>query len=175
MLNKFVKNMKFFEIFKLQQIMRLGQSTDPIVNRQIQQYSLWLLDVGDGKLGQDVYGVSDIEIPNDILLVDTNDPLASIVAATYNNFLSSMHLHSYFMYRAILALIIQVVTDIYEYMCALLPGEEFEFLSCYTICMSTNDLDTDENLYSTEFFNTISCSGLPRHNCSLKLVLSYSY
>ena len=73
------------------------------------------------------------------------------------------------MERAILAPTIQMVNIVNEYMCDLLPGEEFEFLSYDTICKSTDDADNVENLYSTKFLNTISCSGLPPHKLILKV------
>ncbi|XP_028778054.1 uncharacterized protein LOC114734600 [Neltuma alba] len=48
-------------------------------------------------------------------------------------------------------------------------GETFEFLSCDTVCRSDEDIDSFNNLYTTEFLNTISCSGLPPHKLILKV------
>ena len=54
-------------------------------------------------------------------------------------------------------------------MCSLLHGEDVEYLSCDSICNSTADNDISESLYTTEFLNSISCSGLPPHKLSLKV------
>ncbi|KAI9103507.1 hypothetical protein K1719_023130 [Acacia pycnantha] len=71
--------------------------------------------------------------------------------------------------RAILAPTIEMINCINEHMCSMLPGEAFEFLSCDSICKSSEDTDVFDNMYTTEFLNTISCSGLPPHKLTLKV------
>ncbi|KAI9123500.1 hypothetical protein K1719_004800 [Acacia pycnantha] len=71
--------------------------------------------------------------------------------------------------RAILAPTIEMVNCINDHMCSMLPGETYEFLSCDSICESSEDSDTFDNLYTTEFLNTISCSGMPPHKLTLKV------
>ncbi|KAK4256612.1 hypothetical protein QN277_006315 [Acacia crassicarpa] len=44
-----------------------------------------------------------------------------------------------------------------------------EYYSCDTICKSSQDCDGFEDLYTTEFLNTIICSGLPLHVLILKV------
>ncbi|KAI9112509.1 hypothetical protein K1719_016432 [Acacia pycnantha] len=54
-------------------------------------------------------------------------------------------------------------------MCDMLPGEPYEFLSCDSVCKSSEDSDSFDNLYTIEFLNTISCSGMPPHKLTLKV------
>ena len=61
------------------------------------------------------------------------------------------------------------MNQINEYMCSLLPGQLMEYYSCDTICKSSQDVDGFEDLYTTEFLNTIICSGLPLHVLILKV------
>ena len=156
------------EVFTLHQNMRIEKSKDPVQNSHIDEFSQWLLQVGDGKLGVDIDGVADIDLPTNILVPTSEDPLSTIVAFTYDNFFENIDSQSYFVDRSILAPTIQSVNEINDHMCGLLPGEEHEFLSCDSICKSTDDPNIAENLYTTEFLNSITCSGLPPHRLLLK-------
>ena len=83
--------------------------------------------------------------------------------------ISNYTTNTYFNDRAILAPTIQMVAQINDHMCGLLPGELHEFLSCDSVCKASTTSDTIENLYTTEFLNTISASGLPPHKLLIKV------
>ena len=44
-----------------------------------------------------------------------------------------------------------------------------EYLSCDSICRSSSESDMTDSLYTIEFLNSISCSGLPLHRFTLKV------
>ncbi|KAI9126293.1 hypothetical protein K1719_002714 [Acacia pycnantha] len=62
-----------------------------------------------------------------------------------------------------------MTNSINEHMCDMLPGEPYEFLSCDSVCKSSEDSDSFDNLYTIEFLNTISCSGMPPYKLTLKV------
>ncbi|KAF7826980.1 ATP-dependent DNA helicase PIF1-like [Senna tora] len=68
--------------------------------------------------------------------------------------------HDYFRGRAILSPTIDDVAKVNDFMLSLFPGEERTYLSLDTMC---NQQPTSEiaEVYTTEFLNTISGSGLP--------------
>ncbi|KAI9083877.1 hypothetical protein K1719_034135 [Acacia pycnantha] len=132
-------------------------------------FSRWLLDVGDGKIGDSHDGVEEIEIPGDLLISGYQDPIRAIVESTYINLLENLNSNEYFNDRAILAPTIEMTNSINEHMCDMLLGEPYEFLSCDSVCKSSEDSDSFDNLYTIEFLNTISCSGMPPHKLTLKV------
>ncbi|KAF7841731.1 uncharacterized protein G2W53_004029 [Senna tora] len=70
--------------------------------------------------------------------------------------------------RAILAPTLDDVATINNYMLSLLPGEEVIYLSFDSICIQNNHSQVGQ-VYTTEFLNTISGSGLPYHQLKLKV------
>lgn len=86
----------------------------------------WLLDVSDGHLGDSINGVADIKIPNKELIANYHNPLNAIVQATSEDLLDN----EYFNGRAILAPTIEMLAKINDHICPMLPGEQYELLSC---------------------------------------------
>ena len=77
--------------------------------------------------------------------------------------------NEYFNERALIAPTIEVVNKLNEHVLSLLPGEAKTYFSCDSICKSTADDECIDSLYTTEFLNTISCSGMPPHKLSVKI------
>lgn len=103
-------------------------------------------------------------------MVDSSsEPIKVIVDAIYHDLFANLMNAKYFTDRAILAPKIELVEEINNYMCSLLPGEPIDYLSCDSICKSSTESGLDESLYTTEFLNSISCSGLPQHKLTLKV------
>ena len=42
---------------------------------ELRTFSEWILNIGDGKMGEVNDGIVDFHIPDDILIRDSNDPL----------------------------------------------------------------------------------------------------
>ena len=73
--------------------------------------------------------VADIEIPNDLLMLESNSPLLSIVEFTYPNLLDNMQNFKFFQDRALLAPTFEVVEMVNKFILSQIPGEEKEYLS----------------------------------------------
>lgn len=156
-------------IFHLTKNMRLsaGGSFEEI--QKLEWFTRWLLDVGDGKLGLIQDGAADIEIPDYLLVPDGDNPMLAMVESIYSNLLNNLSNNAYFNDRAILAPTLEMVSQLNLYMCSLIPTEEYEFLSCDSVCKSSEDIDSADDLYTPEFLNTIESSGLPPHRLIVKV------
>ncbi|KAL6514700.1 hypothetical protein OROGR_020279 [Orobanche gracilis] len=156
------------EVLQLTRNMRLQGGSSPSEVEEIKNFAEWLLEVGNGTLGGEYDGEADIKLPDDIIIKDAKNPIASIVESTYPSILQNMSDPKFFQERAILAPTNEMVEKINEYILSLMPGEEVEYLSSDCISME-GEVNEHEHIYSTEFLNTVRCSGLPNHSLKLKV------
>ncbi|XP_035841022.1 uncharacterized protein LOC118488056 [Helianthus annuus] len=70
---------------------------------EINDFAKWLLEIGEGNLGDGNDGDSTIEIPNDLLITDSTDPIQSLIDFVYPSVLDRFKDRDYFSERAILA------------------------------------------------------------------------
>ncbi len=70
-----------------------------------------------------------IDIPEDILLENVQDPIASIVHSTYPNLIGEVSDGSFFYDRAVLAPTNEIVGRVNDYAMSLIHGEEKVYLS----------------------------------------------
>ncbi|XP_012839282.1 PREDICTED: uncharacterized protein LOC105959688 [Erythranthe guttata] len=127
-----------------------------------------ILSIGDGTIGDPNEGVVSIEIPDDLLIKESADPLASIVNETYPSFLENMDDISYLQHRAILAPTNEIVDVVNDYMLSLVPKEMKTYLSFDSTCSANRSIDRPDDIHTPEFLNTVNSSGLPNHELKLK-------
>ncbi|EOA22101.1 hypothetical protein CARUB_v10002651mg [Capsella rubella] len=131
------------------------------------KFSKWLLDIGDGKINEPNDGEVEIEIPEDLLITASEDPIHAIVHEIYGKSFAKENDPRFFKRRAILSPRNEDVDKINQYMLSQLPGEEWCYLSSDSI--ETSDTSVfDDMVYSQEFLNSINVSGLPKHELTLK-------
>jgi ATP-dependent DNA helicase PIF1 len=111
------------QVLTLTQNMRLKQGSNAQDNKEIEEFSNWLLSVGEGKISEPNDGYADIPIPEDMLILEFNDPVLAIVESTYPNFLDNYKSYDYLKNRAILASTIEVVDQINDFVLDLMPGK----------------------------------------------------
>lgn len=92
-----------------------------------------------------------------------------MVKVIYDKLADNLSSNVYFNERAILAPTLDVVNKINDHVISLLPGHVVTYQSADSICKTTDDNDSFDELYTTEFLNTINCSGMPPHILSLKV------
>jgi ATP-dependent DNA helicase PIF1 len=156
-------------VLKLTKNMRLQLSDDPTENERVALFAKWVLDIGDGKVGEIEDGESIVEIPPDLLVQNVSNPIGDIVNAIYPDLLKNMFIPNFFQDRAILAPTLEVVEKINSYVLSLIPTDFKEYLSCDTISKCDKDSFIDQRWITTEFLNDIECSGLPNHRLILKV------
>ena len=67
--------------------MCLQNSSENTSSSYLRAFFKWLLDIGDGILGEPNDGYAEITIPDEFLINDYNNPLEEIVNRTYPNLL----------------------------------------------------------------------------------------
>ncbi|XP_071713678.1 uncharacterized protein [Rutidosis leptorrhynchoides] len=95
-----------------------------------------LCDIGNGNVCESEDGVFDIEIPQDLLITDADDPIGSIISTIYPEYLLNLGNLEYYQQRAILAPTNEVVNIINDKMMESLEGEERSYLCSDSICPS---------------------------------------
>lgn len=156
-------------VLHLNKNMRLTRNTSSVEQEKIQRFSEWLLSVGNGDGVSGADGQIKLSIPPHLLVPSQPNPIHSVVAVIYADILANIDSNAYFNERAILAPTLDVVNRINEHVLSLLPGESVKYLSADSVCKSTEDQDCFEELYTTEFLNTLNCSGMPTHMLELKV------
>ncbi|XP_019434840.1 PREDICTED: ATP-dependent DNA helicase PIF1-like [Lupinus angustifolius] len=111
----------------------------------IKQFSEWILKMGNGKLSEPNDGSAEIDIPEELLIVDYDNPIDAIVSRTYPN-LQEHYKDEQF-----------------------LQCDEKEYLSSDEVVMSDANDNEAFNILTPEFLNSFSTSGLPNQVIKLKV------
>jgi ATP-dependent DNA helicase PIF1 len=162
----------FCEVLKLSKNMRLhsGASSTDIEERRL--FSEWVSGIGDGEI-EDISDIDlELDIPSDLLIPNSGDPLASIVESTYPQLLQNMNDITYFQNRAILAPKNSIVITINDNLLDLISSEEKTYLSYDTPNARNVDGDAVDDVHTPEFLNTISVLGFINHKLRLKVGVS---
>ncbi|CAI8613703.1 unnamed protein product [Vicia faba] len=107
---------KFQDLFKSLRALNSSNA------QEIESFSKWILDVGDGKISEPNDEYAEITIPPEFLLTDFVDPIEKIVTSTYPNLLENFTNLDFLQSRAILASTIEIVDEINDYITNLLSG-----------------------------------------------------
>ncbi|KNA12716.1 hypothetical protein SOVF_123400, partial [Spinacia oleracea] len=138
----------------------------------MQAFSKWVLDVGDGKIPTTAKNGEDegswIQIPTDLLVKDHEDNKVALVEEIYPDLLHNYRDIKYLAERAILAPKNEYVDEINNYVLSMIPGVEGVYKSADRVSPLTNRSSVDEDLYPTEFLNTLQFPGIPNHEIRLK-------
>ncbi|CAH1428835.1 unnamed protein product [Lactuca virosa] len=158
------------KVYRLTKNMRLTVGRDQPDIEKIRDFANWLLDIGEGKRGGPNDGETIIDIPNDILINDPDDPIGSLIEFVYPSILEKYNSTNYLQERAILAPKNEVVQEINDRLLNKFPGDEVEYLSSDSLCQSEFVHDQfDANLYSPDVLNGLKVSGLLNHMLVLKI------
>ena len=110
-----------------------------------------------------------VDIPNNIFINVSDDPIKTIIESTYPNILENINDLNYFQERAILAPTLLNVDIVNEYMLSMISRKERIYLSSNSVCRADANIDSMDDLYTTEYLNSIRMSGLPNHVLKLKV------
>ncbi|XP_057739669.1 uncharacterized protein LOC130956667 [Arachis stenosperma] len=131
----------FCKVLKLHTNMRLLMSSSDQDEGEIKIFANWILDVGNENIGSIVGDESKVEIPDDLLITTTDDPLSHLVDFAYPNLLQNMSDYRYFQSRAILAPTLKSVEKVNNFVLTIFPGMEKEYLSSNTTCQADENED----------------------------------
>ncbi|XP_076957574.1 ATP-dependent DNA helicase PIF1-like [Bidens hawaiensis] len=138
---------------------------------QTNQFAKWLLDIGEGNVGGSNDGEATIDIPHDLLINDSYDPIQSLIDFVYPSILQNIKNIEFFRERAILAPTNEDVQDINDRLISLFPRDEKVYLGSDSICPTEDFVDPlQANIYSPDVLNGLKISGLPNHRLVLKVI-----
>ena len=163
-------------VLKLTVNMRLEVGSEKSDLNEIKEFAEWILNVGNGTIGEPNDGEGSIEIPKDILIDESSDVVASIISFTYANLKENLSNPTYFQDRAILAPTHEVVDLVNDRLLEMMPGHETIYMSSDSICESAEISEENAALFSPDFLNSLKFSGIANHKFSLKhMFLSLIY
>lgn len=136
-------------IFHLTINMRLTTSQSNVDKEKIGMFSRWLLSIGDGCGETGFSGQHTISIPADLLVPTSDNPIHSVVEVIYDDLANNLMSNVYFNERVILAPTLEIVNKINEHVISLLLGDAVTYHSADSICRTTDDNDSFDELYTT--------------------------
>ena len=140
----------YCHVFKLQQNVRLMQNNmSEIQESSIQDFSEWILKIGNGDLGEGD-GDNNITIPHDLIIQPTQNPLEDIINNTYPDLNAQYMDASYIQEKAILGPTNEVVEKLNDYIISSINGIEHEYLSSDSICKVSLNVADQDILYPIE-------------------------
>ncbi|XP_022025052.1 uncharacterized protein LOC110925406 [Helianthus annuus] len=160
---------KHCKVLKLTENMRLKVGNQPSNLQETKDFAEWILKLGDGLLGDQNDGEAEIEIPDDLLIKDEVNPIASLISFAYSEMDKFLGDLNYFQQRAILAPTNEVVDSINTQLLDSMPGEEKVYLSSDTLCESEQQSELNMALVPPDVLNNLRLSGLPNHKLVLKV------
>ncbi|KAF1883632.1 hypothetical protein Lal_00012546 [Lupinus albus] len=152
-------------------------SRSNIINATINSSYIWdncqvltlTKNMRDGKLSEPNDDYALIEISEQFLITNYDDPIHSIVKITYPNLVDEYMNEKFIQCRPILASTIEKFDEINDYVISLISGDEREYLSSDSIDRSeSNDNEALQGL-TPEFINSLRTSGSPNHKIKLKI------
>jgi len=110
-----------------------------------------------------------VEIPEDLLISDTTNPLMLLIDFVYPDLNDNLGDPLFFQERGILAPTLDLVEHVNEYMMSMIPGEEKEYLSSDYVCRSGENSDVQSEWFTMESLNGIKSSGIPNHRLEIRV------
>ena len=163
-----------FEIIKLKQNMRLQQpGLSPHQAQQISEFSEWLLQIGNGTIGQpdgtDPDNTAWIQIPDRYCIPDGEASVQELIDFIYDEQTLQAPDAASLQGKAIVCPRNETADTINSTILDMLEGETYTFISVDEAIPKSNDGGATELLYPQEYLNTHSFSGMPPHELKVKI------
>ncbi|XP_057724076.1 uncharacterized protein LOC130940044 [Arachis stenosperma] len=138
--------------------MRFSVGTTASDKDETEQFGEWLLKVGDGLIGDNMDGESEICLPGDIVIPSSDQAFDELFHFSYPNILENMSSKNFFKARTILAPTLDIVEEVSNHLMAIIPGGKKLYLSSDSICMDEENMESQLDPYGPELLNSINCS-----------------
>ncbi|KAL8160939.1 hypothetical protein V2J09_012428 [Rumex salicifolius] len=150
--------------------LRIQQGTSATDRKEAKEFSEWILSIDDGTISDDNDGETQIEILDELLGKNHDlDPIPAIVKSIYPSISHFQVSPKYFEERAILAPTHEEVDKVNDFILYLLPDDEKVYLSSDSLYKAVRHAVNDESVYTSNYLNTIRCSGVPNHVLKVKI------
>ncbi|GJV48551.1 DNA helicase [Tanacetum coccineum] len=157
-----------FKIYTLTQNMRLNQSGLTKAQKQrLQQFSTWLLDIGDGNIGTpdetEMKDVFNVHIHVDLCILDSDMALTELIKFIYDDMTLQTPTVEDLQKKAIVAPTNESADMINARVLSLLNHQQRIYLSSDEAIPHGNDGGETVLLYPAEYLNSLNFSGFPPH------------
>ncbi|GJR91911.1 DNA helicase [Tanacetum coccineum] len=163
-----------FKVFSLKENMRLARPDISLEERSlINSFASWLLDIGDGKIGEpdekDPENASWIDIPPQYCIPPDEEGLSNLIDFIYNQ--TTLHTPSAttLQQKAIVCPKNETADIINSKVLDMVSGESTTYISNDEATATENDGAETEMLYPVEHLNTLNLPGFPPHELKLKV------
>ncbi|KAK1427717.1 hypothetical protein QVD17_16410 [Tagetes erecta] len=165
---------RHFKVFKLTENMRLAQPGMTAVERvEVQTFSNWLLDIGDGLLGQldenDPQNAKLINIPSKFIIPHNENAINDLIDFIYDNDTLACPSPESLSKKAIVCPKNETTDIINNTVLERIPGASRTYLSTDTVIPRSDNSEDIDLLYPSEYLNMLEFSGLPAHKLHLKI------
>nr|GEV97619.1 DNA helicase [Tanacetum cinerariifolium] len=163
-----------FKICILKENMRLSQTElDEDERKLTHTFSSWLLDVGDGKIGEpdqlDAENVSWIKIPDRYCIPDDNNGISELIRFIYDEETLQGSSREQLQQKAIVCPKNETADLINLEVLSMLKEDSKTYESSDVATLFGNDGGETDSLYPIEYLNTLNFPGLPPHRLELKI------
>ncbi|KAG4915521.1 hypothetical protein JHK87_053078 [Glycine soja] len=176
--------------------MRLHNNLESVDQQETATFAKWILDIGDGIIGDENDGYATIQVPVHLLITQYDDSISGIVKSTFPDLDQHHNNPEFFKSKAILASTNETVGQMNHYLLSFIPGnylitylidtcsvkniiieiaifqiigDHMEYLSSDSVDKSETSEDSYFQSITTEFLNSLNRSGLPTHSIKLKI------
>ncbi|XP_006577600.1 uncharacterized protein LOC114405111 [Glycine soja] len=111
-----------YQILRLTKNVCLQNNMQATNQEETAAFAQWIIDIGDDIIGDENDGYATIEIPQELLITEYNDPIHSIISSTFPDLSHHHNDPEYFQTRAILASTNEIVQQVNDYMLTMIPG-----------------------------------------------------
>ena len=115
--------------------MRLHSNLESIDEQETVTFAKWILDIGDGIIGDENDGYATIQIPTHLLFTEYDDPISAIVKSTFPDLDQHHNNPQFFKSKAILASTNEIVEQINHYVLSFIPGNYLFYFNMRRCCM----------------------------------------
>ena len=164
----------YFRLMTLEENMWLFRSDLTLEEKSsAQSFASWLLDIGDGKIGQpdeeDAKNTSWVEIPERYCIEDNDEGLSNLIDFIYDKSTLQTPSAITLQQKAIVCPKNQTADTINSHVLSMIEGETVTYASHdVAIPLADNRADT-EMLYPDDYLNTFKLPGFPPHLLELKI------
>ena len=153
--------MKSSELWKVTKVTNFLKNMRVQLTGDSSEFSNLLLDIGDGKLKENLnIGEAMVQLPNN-LFIKSSSP-NELVSEVFENFRENSKKIDWVRGRAILCPTNEECNEINKILLEDMQGEKFIYKSCDEVN------PTEAHMYPAEFLNSIDLQGLPPHKLELK-------
>jgi ATP-dependent DNA helicase PIF1 len=132
---------KHCKVLKITKNMRLKSDVTDKSQIELKEFADCILKIGDGLINLDENGEAQVKIPEEMCILEVDNPLLLLVNFVYPNVVVDFQKTNFFEDQTILALTLDVVEQVNDFDLCVIPGESKEYLSCDTPCKSDKDYE----------------------------------